>query len=105
MWPLPQPPSSRPRPGGPWRLSADRSEESLDVTNAVGPARSPPPHHFRDMIRDHRPAKINFVERLHQLEHVRVAMVDKRLDKVRDRRRHIAKVNFPELVHFRELPG
>src|SRR6266487_3769988 len=86
-------------------FGADRRQQSLDVADAVGPAGSWATDHARDMVRDQGAAEIHFIKGLHEFVHVRVAVIHEGLHETRDWPADVAKVNLPELVHFREGTG
>src|SRR5206468_12112054 len=54
------------------------------------------------MVCDQGASKVHFNKRLHELEHVRVAVVHEGFHEIGYRSADIAKMNLPELVHFRE---
>src|SRR5262245_47652884 len=85
--------------------STDGREQSFDVSNAVGPTCPGTADHTRNMVRDHSAAKVHLIQCLHQLEHVRVAVIHEGFHKARNRSAHVAKVDLPELVHFRKSTG
>src|SRR5437867_5944329 len=56
------------------------------------------------MVGDQDTAKIYLDQGSHHVFHVRVAVIHKRFNEVRNRRAHVAEVDFPQLPHFRECP-
>ena len=76
--------------------------QSTDITHTVRPAEVAMAGHGGHMISDEVPAEVHVDERLHQFVHVGIPVVDVRLDEVRDRRRHVAEVDLPQLAHLRE---
>src|SRR5262249_34839190 len=77
--------------------------QRFDVADAIGPAYPSPAYHLGNMVRNDRATEVNIAERLHDFVHVHVPIVHKGLDKIRERRADVAKVNLPELVQLREV--
>src|SRR5215472_8041295 len=50
------------------------------------------------------PAKVSVHQRAHQLLHIGVSAVHEGLGEIRNRRRHVAEVDLPQLPHPGELP-
>src|SRR5262245_13110917 len=76
-------------------VSLGGSIESADIPHAVRPCGVATSSPSRNVICNEIPTKIHINQRLHQLPHVGIAVVNVSLDEIRDGRSHVAKMDLP----------